>query len=55
MQDPQRWKIKSDFEYVDAKFYYLRNILHDHTDASCDIILGHIKAAMEPGSVLLVD
>ena len=38
-----------------AKFYYMRNILHDHPDGSCQIILKHIKAALGEDSVILID
>ncbi|OCK85027.1 S-adenosyl-L-methionine-dependent methyltransferase [Lepidopterella palustris CBS 459.81] len=38
-----------------AKYYYLRNILHDWPDASCRLILENTKAAMGPHSMLLID
>lgn len=38
-----------------AKFYYMRNILHDYPDKQCLIILKNTIAAMGKGSVLLVD
>lgn len=38
-----------------AKFYYLRHIIHDWTDEDSLVILGHIKDAMGPDSQLLID
>ncbi|MCJ1251526.1 hypothetical protein MMC30_008761 [Trapelia coarctata] len=38
-----------------ARAYYLRNILHDWPDDRCLTILSHIKGAMGPDSLLLVD
>lgn len=38
-----------------AKIYYLRNIIHDHSDARSAVILQHTKAALSPGSVILID
>lgn len=40
---------------ADAKFYFLRGILHDHPPRQVRAILEHIKAAMGPSSVLLID
>ena len=38
-----------------AKAYYLRGILHDWPNSSCLQILSHIRAAMAPDSLLLVN
>ncbi|PYH30554.1 O-methyltransferase [Aspergillus neoniger CBS 115656] len=38
-----------------AKFYYLRNILHDWPDHKCVEILQNIKDAMAPDSYILID
>ena len=38
-----------------ARFYYLRTVLHDWPDAQALEILGHIKEAMGPESVLLIE
>ena len=38
-----------------AKFYYLRNILHDWPDAEAVTILRNVAAAMAPHSRVLVD
>lgn len=38
-----------------AKFYYLRHILHDWTDADCVKILSSIVPAMGPESRLVID
>ena len=40
-----------------ARFYCLRQVLHDHSDAQARVILGHLRDAMNPGgeSVLLID
>ncbi|MCJ1400195.1 hypothetical protein MMC11_003399 [Xylographa trunciseda] len=38
-----------------ARFYYLRNILHDYPDERCRLVLQHLKAAMGKDSVILVD
>ncbi|CAG8953111.1 hypothetical protein HYFRA_00003308 [Hymenoscyphus fraxineus] len=38
-----------------AKFYYLRNILHDWPDEKSVIILKNIISAMEPDSRILID
>ena len=38
-----------------AVFYYLRNVLHDHTDERCINILKRQSAAMGPNSTLLID
>ncbi|CAG8180229.1 unnamed protein product [Penicillium salamii] len=39
----------------DAKFYYMRGVLHDFPDDKCQLILSNIAAAMANDSVLLVD
>lgn len=39
----------------DAKFYFLRGVLHDHPHHKARTILEQTKAAMGPESVLLVD
>jgi len=41
--------------YLDAKFYYLRNILHDWPDEKAVIILKNIIPAMGPDSRILID
>lgn len=38
-----------------AKMYYVRNILHDWTDAKAAEILKNIKGAMGPDSVVIID
>jgi demethylsterigmatocystin 6-O-methyltransferase len=38
-----------------AKFYYLRNIMHDWTDEDCVRILSNIIPAMETDSRILID
>lgn len=40
-----------------AKYYYMRNILHDYPDHKCVEILHHLKDAMAgyPDSVILID
>lgn len=38
-----------------AKFYYLRQVLHDWPDESCVVILKHLIAALGPGSQILID
>ena len=38
-----------------ARIYYLRNIIHDWPDHTSLIILQHIKEAMGPDSLLLID
>ncbi|KAF7902747.1 hypothetical protein EAF00_002650 [Botryotinia globosa] len=38
-----------------AKYYYMRNILHDYPDEKCRIILKHLKDAMGPDSAILID
>jgi len=38
-----------------AKFYYMRNVLHDHPDDRCQIILKQTIAAMDKDSVILID
>lgn len=40
---------------TDAKFYFLRGVLHDHPHHKARAILEQTKAAMGPESVLLVD
>lgn len=46
--------IESDFE-IDAKFYYMRNIIHDWPDNECKVILSHLRDAMGPDSLVLID
>ncbi|KAF2497264.1 O-methyltransferase [Lophium mytilinum] len=38
-----------------AKYYYLRNILHDWPDAASITILDHLTEAMSSSSILLID
>jgi len=38
-----------------AKFYYMRNILHDYPDDKCLVILSHCIAAMDSDSLILID
>ncbi|KAF7508283.1 hypothetical protein GJ744_009428 [Endocarpon pusillum] len=38
-----------------AKYYYMRNILHDYPDDKCLVILKYLIAAMSKESVLLID
>ncbi|MCJ1394031.1 hypothetical protein MMC18_006909 [Xylographa bjoerkii] len=38
-----------------ARFYYLRNILHDYPDERCLLILKQLKDAMGKESVILID
>lgn len=38
-----------------ARFYYLRNILHDWPDDDCRRILSNLRDAMEPDSILLLN
>lgn len=38
-----------------ARFYYLRNVLHDWPDEKAIAILGHLRDALEPGSSILID
>lgn len=38
-----------------ARIYYMRNIMHDWPDVKATVILRHIKDAMAPDSVLLID
>jgi len=38
-----------------AKFYYMRNILHDWPDDRCRTILSHLRDAMGPDSFVLID
>ncbi|PQE29522.1 o-methyltransferase b protein [Rutstroemia sp. NJR-2017a WRK4] len=40
---------------IGAKYYYMRNILHDYPDDKCLIILNHLKEAMGPDSAILID
>ncbi|RAH76075.1 S-adenosyl-L-methionine-dependent methyltransferase [Aspergillus japonicus CBS 114.51] len=40
---------------VGAGVYYLRNVLHDYPDEQCVRLLGLQRAAMGPGSLVLVD
>lgn len=43
--------------YLGAKYYYMRNILHDYPDDKCVDILHNLKDAMSghPESVILID
>ncbi|KAA8566481.1 hypothetical protein EYC84_009043 [Monilinia fructicola] len=38
-----------------AKFYYMRNILHDWPEDKCKISLTHLRKAMGPDSAILID
>ena len=38
-----------------ARFYYLRQVLHDHSDEQASIILKHLRDAMGPKSLILID
>ncbi|PYH88929.1 O-methyl transferase B [Aspergillus ellipticus CBS 707.79] len=38
-----------------AKFYYMRGVLHDFPDAKCKEILANLVAAMGPDSAILID
>ncbi|PCG98857.1 O-methyltransferase, family 2 [Penicillium occitanis (nom. inval.)] len=38
-----------------AKFYYMRNIMHDWPDDKCRLILKHLIDAMGPDSFILID
>lgn len=38
-----------------AKVYYLRNILHDWPDCTCESILKNVREAMDSDSVLIID
>jgi len=38
-----------------AKFYYMRNILHDYPDEKCKIIIQNTIQAMNKDSILLID
>lgn len=40
---------------IGAKYYYLRMILHDHTDENCIKILQHLGRVMGEESVVLLD
>ena len=41
---------------IGAKYYYLRNVLHDYPDEKCRIILRHLIEAMnKTSSIILVD
>lgn len=46
----------SFFERVPAGYdaYVLKNVLHDWDDATCERILGQVRAAMKPGARVLV-
>ena len=41
--------------FLGAKFYHLGWILHNWSDEKAKTILGHIKTAMTPQSVLLIN
>lgn len=41
--------------FAGAKFYYLRNILHDWPDDKCVVILKNLISALEPDSRILID
>ncbi|ROT39597.1 S-adenosyl-L-methionine-dependent methyltransferase [Sodiomyces alkalinus F11] len=38
-----------------AKFYFARGVLHNHPDHKVRVLLGNIKSAMAPDSVILLD
>ena len=38
-----------------AKVYYMRTVLHDWNDERCEVILRHIRGAMAPDSVIIID
>ena len=38
-----------------ARFYYMRQIMHDWSDDECRIILGHLIKVMNKDSRLLID
>ena len=38
-----------------ARFYYMRNVLHNHPDARCHTILQHTVGAMDRDSIVLID
>lgn len=38
-----------------ARFYYMRQIMHDWSDEDCRTILGHLVGAMDADSTLLID
>ena len=41
---------------IGAKYYYLRNILHDYPDEKCHIILGQLVKVMDKNSsIILID
>ena len=40
---------------TEAKFYYLRNILHDYPNDKCVTILNNLKDAMGKDSLILID
>lgn len=40
---------------VDAKFYYMRNILHDYPDDKCRTILRNTMMAMGKDSKIIID
>ena len=49
-QDP-----KPTLTSAGAKYYYMRNILHDYPDDKCMVILKNLMAAMSKDSVILID
>jgi demethylsterigmatocystin 6-O-methyltransferase len=44
-----------NLSFKGAKFYYLRQILHDYEDAKCVAILKNLLPALEPHSRVLID
>ena len=38
-----------------ARFYYMRNVLHNHPDDRCHTILQHTVGAMDRDSIVLID
>ncbi|KJZ71734.1 hypothetical protein HIM_08876 [Hirsutella minnesotensis 3608] len=38
-----------------AKFYFMRGVLHNHPSHKVQVLLGNVKSAMRPDSILLVD
>jgi hypothetical protein len=50
-----RMEINQKLTSPDAKFYFMRGVLHDHPEHQARKILEQTKAAMGPESVLLID
>lgn len=42
-------------QVIDAKFYYMRNILHDYPDDKCCVILRNTMMAMGKQSKIIID